>query len=238
MAEDKKGFLLYADQKELFDQLPNEKAGELIKFIFAYVNDEYPETDDLVLKLAFTPIKQQLKRDLKRYEDKIDRKSISGREGNLKRWNKDIYNDYKKGNHTLEEAENIAKSRKVSRTDILQSHPIAKIADKDNVNVTVNVKEKDINTNTIDRRKLKFASTIKEYKDSYPDEMRKDFYEYWTEPNKSNTKMRFELEKTWSLSRRLKNWAKNDKNFNNGFTSNNKPSQARTTRQQVPDEYD
>jgi hypothetical protein len=61
MAKDKKGFILYADQKALFEQLPNEKAGELIKFIFAYVNDENPVTEDLIINLAFTPIKQQLK---------------------------------------------------------------------------------------------------------------------------------------------------------------------------------
>jgi len=30
MAQEKKGFILYADQKALFEQLPNEKAGELI----------------------------------------------------------------------------------------------------------------------------------------------------------------------------------------------------------------
>ena len=35
----------------------------------------------------------------------------------------------------------------------------------------------------------------------------------WTEPNKSNSKFRQELEKTWSLKRRLETWSKNDKNF-------------------------
>lgn len=144
MAKDKKGFILYADQKELFDQLPNDKAGELIKFIFSYVNDENPETTDLLLSLAFTPIKQQLKRDLVKYENKLDKKSIAGREGNLKRWNLDVYEDYKKGKTTLEEAEVIAKGRKVSHTDKVPSHRVANIADKDNVNVKDNVKDKDI----------------------------------------------------------------------------------------------
>ena len=46
MAINKKGFILYADQKALFDQLTNDKAGELIKFIFSYVNDENPTTED------------------------------------------------------------------------------------------------------------------------------------------------------------------------------------------------
>ena len=146
MAEDKKGFILYADQKELFEQLPNDKAGELIKHIYKYVNDEDPKTDDILINLAFTSIKQQLKRDLKKFKEKIDKKSISGREGNLKRWNLDIYKLYKDGTYTLKDAENIANGRKVSHSDKVPSQSIANIAVKDTVNVTVidTVKEKDI----------------------------------------------------------------------------------------------
>lgn len=144
MAEDKKGFLLYADQKAIFDQLPNDKAGELIKFIFAYVNDENPKTEDLLLNLAFTPIKQQLKRDLVRYEDRLEKKSVSGREGNLKRWYKDVYALYKSTELSLEDAEEMAKGRKVSHTDKVQSHPVANIAD----NVTDNDNVTDIKDNT------------------------------------------------------------------------------------------
>ena len=66
----------------------------------------------------------------------------------------------------------------------------------------------------IDERKLKFATTLKPYLDLYGKELLNDFYAYWTEPNKSNTKLKFELEKTWGLERRLNTWAKNDKNFN------------------------
>jgi len=39
------------------------------------------------------------------------------------------------------------------------------------------------------------------------------FIDYWTEPNKSNTKMKFELNKTWSTNLRLKNWAANQKKW-------------------------
>ena len=86
MAKDKKGFILYADQKAIFDQLPNEKAGELIKFILSYVNDENPETEDLIIKLAFTPIQQQLKRDLIKYEETKENRSKAGKAGANKRW--------------------------------------------------------------------------------------------------------------------------------------------------------
>lgn len=95
MATDKKGFILYADQKALFDQLPNDKAGELIKFIMAYVNDENPVTEDLIINLAFTPIKQQLKRDLQKFEQTKVSRSIAGKAGADKRW-QNVANDSKR----------------------------------------------------------------------------------------------------------------------------------------------
>ena len=66
MAKDKKSFILYCDQQGVFNMLPDEQAGKLIKHIFAYVNDENPESDDLLLTIAFESIKTQLKRDLKK----------------------------------------------------------------------------------------------------------------------------------------------------------------------------
>lgn len=95
MAKDKKGFILYADQKELFEQLPDDKAGQLIKFIMKYVNDEDPSTDDLIINLAFTPIKQQLKRDLQKFEQTKVNRSIAGKAGADKRW-QNVANDSKR----------------------------------------------------------------------------------------------------------------------------------------------
>ena len=217
---------MYADQKELFDQLPNEKAGELIKFIFAYVNDENPETKDLLLNLAFTPIKQQLKRDLVKYEDKKDKKSLSGREGNLKRWYLDIYEDYKKGKYTLDEAENIAKHRKTSHTDKTRSQEVANIAVNDNVNVNVNDNDKVIVSNTIHSRKLTFSQSTKELFDSdYPNDKHHldDFIDYWTEHGDNDKKMRFEKQKSFSKTRRVKTWIKNNfNNINHGTREQNK----------------
>ena len=52
--------------------------------------------------------------------------------------------------------------------------------------------------------------TFKELVDQqpFPPDLLEEFYFYWTEPNKSGTKMRFELEKTWDLNRRLRRWEK------------------------------
>lgn len=88
---------------------------------------------------------------------------------------------------------------------------------------------------TIDERKLKFASTLEPFLITYGKELLNDFYKYWTEPNKSNTKFKQELERTWSLERRLETWAKNDKNFNskqNG-KSTEKPVIGRATAETI-----
>jgi hypothetical protein len=74
-------------------------------------------------------------------------------------------------------------------------------------------KEKEkvqLKKNNIDERKLKFASTLNPFVDVYGRDMINDFFKYWTEPNKSNTKFKQELEKTWSVERRLETWSKND----------------------------
>ena len=51
---------------------------------------------------------------------------------------------------------------------------------------------------------------------AYPEDMLKKFADYWTEPNKSGTKLRYELEKTWHLGRRLSTWAARSKDMATG----------------------
>lgn len=65
---------------------------------------------------------------------------------------------------------------------------------------------------TLEFRSEKFRNEVMAFTE-YPQDLLIDFYNYWSEPNRSNTKMRFELQKTWQTKRRLVTWAKND--FNN-----------------------
>jgi hypothetical protein len=87
--------------------------------------------------------------------------------------------------------------------------------------------DKELKVDKIEQRKLKFADTLKPYLPKYGKEFLNEFYKYWTEPNKSNSKFKMELETTWSLERRLETWAKNDKQFNkttqSPITNNYKP---------------
>ena len=81
MAEGKKGVVLYADLIHQLEKMPNEKAGELFKTILRYVNDLNPEVNDLMVDLVFEGVKQQLKRDLRKYEERADRSRENGRKG-------------------------------------------------------------------------------------------------------------------------------------------------------------
>jgi uncharacterized phage protein (TIGR02220 family) len=95
MAKDKKSFILYVDQKDLWNKLPDEIAGKLIKHIYSYVSDENPSSNDLIVEIAFEPIKQQLKRDLKLFEEKRVKRSEAGIAGANKRW-QEMANDSKR----------------------------------------------------------------------------------------------------------------------------------------------
>jgi hypothetical protein len=71
------------------------------------------------------------------------------------------------------------------------------------------------NTTSINKdisiRRLKFVNDVSLF--DYDKSILNGFIDYWTEPNKSNTKMKFELNQTWSTNLRLKNWAKNQKKW-------------------------
>lgn len=133
MAKGKNSFILYADYYDQIKDLTNEEAGILVKHLFSYVNDEDPEPlEDRLLRLVFEPIKKQLKRDLKSWEGEIAKKSESGRLGNLKKYNEDLYDRVKTHELSLPEAEKLAELRKVSHREASVAVTVT-----DNVPVTV-----------------------------------------------------------------------------------------------------
>lgn len=139
--EEKKIVLVYADWIELFEALNNEEAGKLIKHFFRYVNDLNPEYPDRLTELSFIPIKQSLKRDLEKWIGTKEERSYNGRKGNLRKYNPDLFDRFLKEEITLEEAESIAKTRKMSPPD--KKHRIA-ISSVANVAVNVNDNVNDI----------------------------------------------------------------------------------------------
>lgn len=63
---------------------------------------------------------------------------------------------------------------------------------------------------SIELRAQKFKAQVLNFRTTYDRAMLDNFYDYWTEPNKSGTKMKFELQKTWDLKRRLGTWDRNN----------------------------
>ena len=72
-------------------------------------------------------------------------------------------------------------------------------------------KEIRIINNTISNRRNDFVFEVLTF--NYDESILNGFIDYWTEPNKSNTKMKFELNKTWKTELRLKTWATNQKKW-------------------------
>lgn len=63
---------------------------------------------------------------------------------------------------------------------------------------------------TLSRKEVFYQSLIP-FVGKYPKEMIRAFFDYWSELNKSGTKMRYELEKTWELPKRLATWANRER---------------------------
>ena len=79
--------------------------------------------------------------------------------------------------------------------------------------------EKKQTKRNLDSVTNKFLIEVSAFKELYSVEMLEAFVEYWTEPNKSKTKLRYELQKTFDIARRLKTWNKNESKF--GTKKNN-----------------
>lgn len=135
MAEGKKSFVLYADyidlldgydeDEEHIDGMTDEQAGKWIKTIFRYVNDLNPIIDDDI-KQAFILVRKDLKRDLKKYNARVE--SIAKARENNK--------NNKKSNCNQTE---------ISMTPVRNQTEISSV--NVNVNDNVNVNVNDINSN-------------------------------------------------------------------------------------------
>lgn len=90
---------------------------------------------------------------------------------------------------------------------------------KRNANETQTTPIKESNNNnkdnkeSLETRSLAFKESLRPFINKFGVDMVKNFYGYWSEPNQSKRKMKFELEKTWDTSRRLETWSKRENTF-------------------------
>lgn len=94
----KESFILFAEHEEIFENLTDKQAGQLIKAIFSYEkNREVPHLDKTV-KVAFVPIKQVLDKNREKYRLKCEQNKENGKKGGRPKKSKKTEQNPKKPN--------------------------------------------------------------------------------------------------------------------------------------------
>lgn len=165
--------------------------------------------DSSYLRMAWKLIKPQLDANWRRYENGCkggapvgNRNNPSGRRGNQPKTNQELTKNKRNANDNANDNYHYKESTIVPKKDEL-SLPQTKIS----------LQEKQQN---MAKNKKAFQDDLSKFLDRYSADMLDDFFSYWTEPNKSQTKMRFEQQPTWDLSRRLSRWEKNNYKYEKG----------------------
>ncbi len=76
----KKSFLIHIDSLDVLEHLTDEQAGQLLKAFKSYHLGEETKLPTM-LSIAFTPFKNQFKRDLETYDNVCNRNKINGMKG-------------------------------------------------------------------------------------------------------------------------------------------------------------
>ena len=113
--------------------------------------------------------------------------------------------------------QNPTKERKVKENKVNENKEKKEI--KETISKDIAQKKVDAKASTLTRRDEFYKSLIP-FLSTYGKDMIRDFFDYWSEQNKSGTQMRFEKQPTWEVAKRLATWNKRDtfKNQNNGNT--------------------
>ena len=114
-------FILYTNQKDAFDTMTDEQAGQIIKAIFAYMSDEEIKLDGL-MKTVFTQIKTQIDYNNNKYDSTKKARTEAGRKG----------------------GEASASKRKQNEANESKDNHNDNVNVNDNVNIKRNIKEKPV----------------------------------------------------------------------------------------------
>ena len=83
---DKKSFVMYLDSWEVISELDTEQRGILLTAIYAIqLGEDLPEMDKET-RIVFKTVKNQIIRDLTKYEEKIEKRRAAGKKGAEARW--------------------------------------------------------------------------------------------------------------------------------------------------------
>ncbi len=196
-AEPRKSFIFYLSWAECMKELePMERLAVYEALIHYAQTGETPPLQG-VCKMAFSFILRDYERADTKYQYIIERRRAGGRNH--------------KGNQYTRKMEH--NGTEWNSMELNGTNGTVDVDVDEDVNVDVNVDEEMLVraesaacAATNEQRRDSFFQSVKAYMGTYPAEMLRHFATYWSEPTPDGTKMRFELERTWSLPHRLRAW--------------------------------
>lgn len=136
MKDDKKSFIVYSDIEEVLDELKDEEVGRLFRAMVRYSTTGKVQDLGMPLKYVFIPIRQQMDRDLAKWNGVKEQRSRAGKKGGAPKGNTNA-----KHSGTLQEGpERETKNKQNKQKQTKQA--------KQAVNVNVNVND-TVNGNVI-----------------------------------------------------------------------------------------
>lgn len=197
MAEKKYNF--FESYHRALSRVPDDCYGRVVKAMSDYVfNGVEPNLTNTLDLLAWDLIKPILAKG----EELSRIRANAGQAGGLKGKGvtRNIGNDFARQKQVKSKSK---ANQKQNNSGIGIGKGIGII--KENTNVS---KKNDF---SLDKAREEFKSSIKPFVDKYGNDMCNDFFEYWTEPTQNGKKMRYQLERTWEIGRRLARWNHNKK---------------------------
>lgn len=122
-------------------------------------------------------------------------------------WSDEVIEQIEKRQKIKDKRKEAANKRWVSEKNIIVPEKEKEVESSPIVKPTRVNKEQEMKS-----REREFYNVLVPFVNTYGREMIREFFDYWSEPNKLHSKMRFEQERTWDLTRRLQTWEKRSRN--------------------------
>lgn len=187
----KDSFVFYRSFDDAINGCPIDEQLDIYKAITKYSLDREEPNFTGIKNVVWILIKPQLDANWKRFENGLKGGAPIGSKNNP---------NGRRGN---------TQNKPRTNQELTKNKPNVNVNVNDNVNVNTKKIDKESKLSLTDRQK-EFKDLLVPFVEQYGKDMIRAFFDYWSEPNKANTKMKCELEKTWSLQGRLRRWERNN----------------------------
>ena len=199
MAENKKSFIIYTSWKRWLDGLNLEQKGKWLDWMLSYTNDENPQfPSDQAVMIACMMAQDTLKRDLKKYEAKVERI-------------KSARNQNPNNNKELLENNN---QTEISMKSVRNQYDISGVNDNVNVNVNVNdnvlSKDNELNNRDINiscAKEEKNESIFESFWKAYPRKIGKEKCKNWFKSHKPKEELVQQMIEAVEQQKKSKQWS-------------------------------